>query len=348
MPDETLLDLPLEALRGRLIDLGHPRYRANQIWRAVYRSFLPSYEDITTLPLAVRSELKRMIPFPRFEPLQQVTSRDRRTRKILYVLSDEATIETVAMSYSRRRTVCVSSQAGCPIGCPQCATGRSGFVRDLTVGEIVAQVVDVARGFHSRGRPLTNVVYMGMGEPFLNYDATVGSIRILNDRRGLGLGGRSFTVSTAGIVPGIERFAGEGLQVHLAVSLHAANDELRSRLVPVNRTYPIGRLIRACREYVERTRRRVTFEIVLIDGVNDSTAHARETVELLSGLLCHVNLIPLSPIQELDWRPSPAERIRGFTRILSQAGIPVTVRESRGVEIQAACGQLRARTPDLQ
>jgi 23S rRNA (adenine2503-C2)-methyltransferase len=343
MPEETLLDLPCEALGDRLSAHGYPGYRADQIWHAVFQDLVGSFEEITTLPGALRAELALSIPFPRLDPVEEAVSRDRRTRKTLLRLADGATIESVTMSYLHRRTVCVSSQVGCAVGCPLCATGKGGFVRDLTVGEIVAQVVHAARGFRDRGGRLTNIVYMGMGEPFLNYDATVQSIRILNDRRGLNLSARSFTVSTAGIVPGIERFAVEDLQANLAVSLHAANDELRNRLVPANRHYPIEQLVQACRAYADRTHRRVTFETALIDGVNDSIADARETARRLAGLLCHVNLIPFNPIPELRWKPSPADRVRAFERTLSRAGVPVTVRESRGSEIQAGCGQLRAR-----
>jgi 23S rRNA (adenine2503-C2)-methyltransferase len=230
--------------------------------------------------------------------------------------------------------------------CRICATGRGGFIRDLSAGEIVGQVLHAARDFQREGQQLTNVVYMGMGEPFANYDATLSSIRILNHRRGFNLGARSFTISTVGIVPGIARFAGEGLQVNLAISLHAANDDLRDRLLPINRTYPLDPLLRACRDYVERTNRRITFEVALIDGINDSPTHAIELADLLRGLLCHVNLIPFNPVSGLAWKRSPDERVGQFSKVLEKRGIPVTIRISRGVEIQAGCGQLRAEQVD--
>ena len=346
MPEATLLDLPFDALRDRVIEFGEPAYRAEQIWQGVYRDLATSYDEITTLPSGLRGRLEERLSFalPTAEDVRE--SPDRRTRKTLLRLADGEHIETVSMDYDERRTVCVSTQAGCAMNCRICATGRGGFTRDLTVGEIVAQVLHVARDLKQEEKHLTNAVYMGMGEPFANYDATLASIRTLNDRRGFALGARSFTVSTVGIVPGIERFSGENLQVNLAVSLHAANDRLRDRLLPINRTHPIGPLIRACRQYVERTNRRITFEVALIDSVNDSFAHARELADLLRGLLCHVNLIPFNPVPELDWRRSPDERVHEFSRVLEGRGIPVTIRVSRGMEIQAGCGQLRAQRTD--
>ena len=346
MPEPTLLDLPFAALRDRLIELGQPAYRAEQIWRAVYRDLVFSYGEITTLPARLRDELEARLPIGRPVPGAEMESPDRGTRKTLLRLSDGEAIETVAMRYADRRTACVSTQVGCAMDCRICATGRGGLTRDLTAGEIVGQVLHVARDLRQAGERLTNVVYMGMGEPFANYDATLASIRLLNDPRGFGLGARSFTVSTVGIVPGIERFAAEGLQVNLAVSLHAANDELRSRLLPINRTYPLGPLLRACRQYVGRTNRRVTFEVALIDGINDAPSHARELADLLDGLLCHVNLIPFNPVPGTDWTRSPDERVGRFSRVLEEHDVPVTVRVSRGIDIQAGCGQLRTRRPD--
>ncbi len=343
MPEPILLDLSFDALRDRLIEVGQPAYRAEQIWRAVYRDLESSYGEITTLPARLREELEKRLPIGRPVAEAEQESPDRRTRKTLLRLADGEAIETVAMRYADRRTACVSTQVGCAMDCRICATGRSGLTRDLTAGEIVGQVLHVARDLRRAGERLTNVVYMGMGEPFANYDATLASIRLLNDPRGFGLGARSFTVSTVGIVPAIARFTAEGLQVNLAVSLHAANDELRSRLLPINRTYPLEPLLRVCRRYVERTNRRITFEVALIDGINDGPSHARELADLLDGLLCHVNLIPFNPVPAVDWKASPDERVDRFSRILEEQGVPVTVRVRRGIEIQAGCGQLRTR-----
>jgi 23S rRNA (adenine2503-C2)-methyltransferase len=346
MAELTLLDLPLDALRTRLAELGHPPYRAEQIWHAAYRDLAVSYGEMTTLPIRLRAELEKRLPCGRLAPEATQQSPDRRTRKTLLRLDDGEAIETVSMHYDDRRTVCVSTQVGCALDCRICATGRGGFIRDLSAGEIVGQVLHAAQEFRQEGRRLTNVVYMGMGEPFANYDATLSSIRILNHPRGFNLGARSFTVSTVGIVPGIERFADEGLQVNLAISLHAANDELRDRLLPINRTYPLGPLLRACRDYVSRTNRRITFEVALIDGVNDSPSHAIELAGLLRGLLCHVNLIPFNPVSGLAWKRSSGERVNQFSNVLEKRGIPATIRVSRGVEIQAGCGQLRAEQVD--
>ncbi len=344
MPNPTLLELSREELDRFLEAHGEPSFRAQQIWQAIYRDLVCSYEAITTLPLSLRRLLAAELPLEALVPIESIKSADGGTRKVLFRLVDGETIETVLMRYAQRQTICLSAQVGCSVGCSFCATGRGGFVRNLTVGEIVGQALHFARELYSCTERLTNIVYMGMGEPFLNYDATLKSIRILNDQNGFSLGARAFTVSTVGIVPGIERFADENLQVNLAVSLHAASDTLRDRLVPSNRRYPLEKLIRACRGYMERTNRRVTFEIALIEGVNDSRTHAREVAALLSDLLCHVNLIALNPIPGCSFRPSSRERTQKYAEKLQRAGIPVTIRLRRGVEIQAGCGQLRGRS----
>jgi len=340
MPEISLLDLSFDELSERLADL--PRYRAVQIWRGVFRDLAPSYEAISTLPRPLRSRLEQSIPFTELRPIREEESADEMTRKTLFRLADGETIESVTMRFPDRRTVCVSSQVGCAVGCPFCATGQAGFARDLSSGEIVAQVLHAARGLRVCGESVTHVVYMGMGEPFLNYDATLASIRVLNDPRGFCLGARSFTVSTAGVVPGIDRFAEEDLQANLAISLHAVDDATRDRLVPINRRYPTGPLLAACRRYVERTHRRITFEITLLDDVNDAAADARDVADRLAGLLCHVNLIPHNPTPGSPFAASPIERVRAFAEILERARIPVTVRRSRGTDIRAGCGQLRA------
>lgn len=341
MPSGSLLDLPFDALLERLADL--PVYRTEQIWRAVFRDLANSYESITTLPRAVRARLASDFPFPILDPITETRSRDQRTTKTLFRLDDGETIESVTMDYADRCTACVSSQVGCPIGCPFCATGQSGFVRDLAIGEIVAQVLHAARRLREERKTLSHVVYMGMGEPFLNYDGTIDSIRILNDPRGFSLGARSFTVSTAGIVPGIDRLAHEDLQVNLAISLHTSSDRTRERLVPVNRQYPIASLLAACKRYTAATHRRVTFEIALIEGVNDDVEEARAVAQLLRGLLCHVNLIRYNATANSSLKPSPRRRVDAFADALFEAKIPVTIRHNMGTDIQAGCGQLRAR-----
>lgn len=341
---QSFFDLDRSELGRFMEDLGERSFRARQIWQGAYVDLAPSYDDITTLSKALRAALAKELPLGSLQVASAIESRDKRTRKSLFRLSDGETIEAVLMFYDVRRTICVSTQVGCAIGCAFCATGKSGFTRDLSAGEIVAQVLHFARDLASRGERITNVVYMGMGEPFLNYDAVMKSIRILNDHEGFNLGARSFTISTVGIVPGIERFTAENSQVNLAISLHAGDDQLRTRLVPINERYPLGSLMAACRDYVRKTHRRLTFEIALIDGVNDSTSDAQEIAKLISGMLCHVNLIPLNPIPGSIFRPSPRERVDAYEQKLTSAGITTTVRMGRGVNISAGCGQLRGRS----
>lgn len=338
MAELTLLDLSFDALATILQSWGIPRFRAEQIWQGVYRDLAATYDDITTLPIALRSALAERLPTTPTDVLAAQSSTDEQTTKLLLRLPDGQSVETVLMQHVKRSTVCVSSQIGCAVGCSICATGRSGFVRNLTAGEIVAQVIEIARIL--KHRP-SNIVYMGMGEPFFNYDAVLASIRLLHDPRGMALGARSFTVSTAGVIPGILRLAEEPLQVNLAVSLHAADDALRTRLVPINRRFPVQDLIEACRTYSRRTHRRITFEVAMIEHVNDTRSHARAVAHLLAGLLCHVNLIPYNPIQGQTWQRSQDERMESFAAELSASGVPVSVRKSRGIKIQAGCGQLR-------
>ena len=310
-----------------------------------YRS-AGGYEQMSDVPLVLRAGLSETLPLWTVTPVERETSPDRRTEKVVFRLPDDALIETVYMkrpskdlrTSGSRTTICVSSQAGCAYGCTFCATGQQGYGRNLSSGEIVQQA---AWGF-SQG-PITNVVFMGMGEPFANYDATMGAVRALNAPWGLGLGARHITVSTVGLAPEIRRFALEPMQAGLAVSLHAANDELRSKLMPVNRKYPLRVLMPACREYVARTNRRITFEYVLLGGVNDSTGDAQELAGLLRGLLAHVNVIPVNPTDGSFARPRPS-RIRGFVEEVRNLGVPITLRDTQGVEIQAGCGQLRAPT----
>jgi len=244
------------------------------------------------------------------------------------------------MRYDERRTLCISTQAGCAMGCVFCATGQMGFSRQLTAGEIVEQVLYYARELKESGEAVTNVVVMGMGEPFHNYDNTLAAIDRLNHPEGLNLGARRFTISTVGLVPMIRRFAKEGRQVNLAISLHAADDALRSSLLPVNKKYPLAQLIDACREYVELTNRRITFEWALIRDVNDTPEQARKLASLVRGLLCHVNVIPLNPTRKYPGQATTRDRAATFCAELEKAGIPATIRIRRGIDIQAGCGQL--------
>ena len=340
MSSARLHDLQFDHLQERLT--GEPKFRTAQIWIGAYQQLALSYEEISTLPIGLRQHLEKILPFTACDIVDERRTADGSTVKRLHRLDDGQTVESVVMLYPKRATVCVSSQVGCAVGCPFCATGRGGFVRDLSPGEIVVQVLHAAREAQARGRTLSNTVYMGMGEPFLNYDAVLTSVRILNDPRGFGLGARSFTLSTAGIVPGIDRLATENLQANLAVSLHTVDDELRTRLVPINRRHPVEELLRACRRYTERTHRRVSFEVALLEGVNDSQGQAKALASRLAGTLSHVNLIPYNATTEI-LRASPADRIQAYAGELERAGVPVSIRHSMGGEIEAGCGQLRAR-----
>jgi 23S rRNA (adenine2503-C2)-methyltransferase len=325
------------------VELGHPAYRARQIWGWAYRQLVPDYAEMRNLPAALRETMQEAEPMSLLTPVRTLTADDGETIKTLYRTGDGELLETVLMLYPDRATVCVSCQVGCAVGCAFCATGLMGLSRNLSAGEMVAQVVGAAREARQRGRTLTNVVMMGMGEPLQNYAETMRFIRIIHDPDGLGLGARRITVSSSGIVPKIDALADEPLPVNLAVSLHAPGDELRSQLVPINRRYPIPTLMEAIDRYTEKTGRRVSFEYALMRGINDSDETARELATLLRGRLCHVNIIPLNPVDVLPYeRPDPAG-IERFAEILRAAGIPATVRYSRGLDIDAACGQLRAK-----
>jgi len=347
-------DLGFADWQAWLARQGAPAFRARQIWHALYRELRTDVTQITTLPATLRQALVDEFAWDAVRVSRTQESQDTRTCKALLRLADNETVEAVLMRYAERNTVCVSTQVGCAMGCAFCATGQSGFTRNLTRGEIVAQVLWAARRVREMGEHtargsaarLTNVVYMGMGEPFANYEETLSSLRRLNDPEGFGLGARSFTVSTVGIIPGIDRFSHEDIQANLAVSLHAAVDATRDRLVPANRMYPLDDLLAACRRYIERTHRRVTFEIALISGINDDVEHAEAVAGRLRGMLCHVNVIPLNAVPDARWAPSSRERVDGFAQHLEDAGIPTTVRHSMGSEIQAGCGQLRRRGGD--
>ncbi|HOU23475.1 MAG TPA: 23S rRNA (adenine(2503)-C(2))-methyltransferase RlmN [Anaerolineae bacterium] len=340
---QLLTDLSFDELGAWLTGLGQPAFRAKQLFSWLYGSLVADWGAMTNLPADLRERLSQTALLTSLALLERVTSADGLTTKDLLELRDGETIESVLMRYEGRQSVCLSSQVGCAVGCPFCATGQSGLVRNLTSGEIVDQVLHFARQLHGEGAAITNVVFMGMGEPLANYDPVWKAIRTLNDPRSLRLGARRFTVSTVGIVPGIRRMMQEGLEVGLAVSLHAPTDDLRSQLVPVNKTYPLAELISVCREYAEQTHRRVTFEYALIQGVNDSPQLARQLGQLLHGMLCHVNLIPVNPTSANSYRPASRDTVLLFRQELNQHGIANTVRLGRGLDIQAGCGQLRSR-----
>jgi 23S rRNA (adenine2503-C2)-methyltransferase len=344
----NIMDLTFLELQAQLAVWKEPRFRAQQLWKWIYVHLAADFEQMSNLPRALRDRLARHYRPDPLVSVDEAISEDLLTHKVLFRLPDGQSIESVMMEYDRRRTVCVSSQVGCPVGCGFCATGQSGYVRDLGAAEIIAQPLHFARELKHRDEVLTNIVVMGMGEPLMNYEAVRQAVETWNDHRGLNVGARKITLSTAGYVPGIRRLSAEELQVGLAVSLHAAEDGLRNQLVPLNRAYPLSELLTACREYAALTGRRITIEYALIDGVNDSVAEALRLADLLRGLLCHVNLIPLNPTTGGSYRPSPRARVHAFQQALMERHIETTVRLRRGIDIQAGCGQLRQRHQEGQ
>ena len=339
----NLYDLDFEELAHFVVELGQPRFRARQIWEWLYQHFAADFDGMTNLPQTLRDKLKATAVLDTGTIASEQRSSDGQTKKVLFQLPDGQYIETVLMRYQKRRTLCISTQAGCAMGCVFCATGQMGFFRNLSAGEIVAQVVHFARELAAEGERVTNIVMMGMGEPLHNYGNTMAAVDRLTDEWGLNLGARKITISTVGLVPAIRRYADEQRQTPLAVSLHAATDEERDKLIPVNRKWPIAELMAACRYYVEKTGRRLTFEWALIEGENDTIEQAQALGQLLRGMLCHVNLIPLNPTQGYSGGPSSRERVEAFQEELARHGVSSTVRVRRGIDIQAGCGQLRDR-----
>jgi 23S rRNA (adenine2503-C2)-methyltransferase len=337
---KLIYDLDLPALTELLASWGEPSYRAKQIWQGLYQHLWNTPAEFTSLPKTLREKLAENLAFSMLTPVSQLASSDKQTIKTLFRFHDGKVIEAVLMKYDRRRTLCISSQAGCAMGCVFCATGQMGFSRHLTSGEIVAQVMYYARLLNEQNERVTNVVVMGMGEPFHNYENTMAAVDRLNDADGYNFGARRITISTVGLVPSIRRFADETRQVNLAVSLHAADDETRGNMMPVNKKYPIAEVIEACRYYVQKTGRRITFEWALIHEVNDTPETARKLVSLLKGLNCHVNAIPLNPTTGYHGKATDRQRAEKFKETLEQAGIPCTIRMRRGIDIAAGCGQL--------
>jgi 23S rRNA (adenine2503-C2)-methyltransferase len=337
----TLRSLPglfPDELEELVVSWGEPAYRARQLFHWVHRRGVLEPTNMTDLPSALRERVRHATAPS--EEVRRLNSTDGLTSKLLLRLHDGQEIEAVEMQTAgehRRTTICVSTQAGCAMGCVFCVTGQFGFARNLEAGEIVEQVLR----FSNSQRPVTNVVFMGMGEPLANYAETLRAIRLLVHPDGLGLGARRITLSTSGLVPEVRRLADERLQIGLAISLHAPNDELRSSLMPVNRRWPIGEVLAAADYYVERTGRRVSFEYTLMAGVNDSDALATDLAALVRGRLCHVNLIPLNPNEDASLHASSTQRALAFESRLRAAGVAATIRVNRGRDILAACGQLR-------
>jgi len=321
-------------------------YRLAQLYRAATKELVADLEAVTVFPRELRAQLAaENFELESVAPITLQHSSDGQTTKGLFRLYDGSEVEAVLMEHwGERTTVCISSQAGCAYNCSFCSTGQAGFTRNLSATEIFDQARFFARELKTRNKKITNIVFMGQGEPFANYDAVMGAVRLLNDPNGFGLGHRHITISTVGLVPQIERFAAEGIQVNLAISLHAPTDGQRGRLMPVNRKYPLADLMRVCAAYADRTRRKIFFEYVMLEGVNDDETSARALVELMRGHLYHVNLIPYNATPDAPLRGTPEARVRAFAKALDTAGVPTTVRTPMGRDIAAACGQLRAQT----
>ena len=329
-----------------------PAFRLKQVKKVIFQDLIENWDKATILPQNLRQKLSKNYPIQELKAEKILTSKDGQTIKVLFVLRDDLKIESVLMRHiDGRRTVCVSSQVGCSIGCRFCATGQQGFKRNLSADEIVEQVLFFARFLRTKPtedgplstEKVTNIVFMGMGEPFLNYDNVLEAIKILNDKEGFNLGARHISISTAGITEGIEKLAKEKLQVNLAISLHASDDELRTKLMPINKKYPIEKILAAVNDYIKKTKRRVMFEYLMIDGVNDFEGEAEELAKLLKKPFYFINLISFNPIGHSDFKPSPGWKIKKFKEILEKAGLSVTQRYRFGREIKAACGQLAGR-----
>jgi 23S rRNA (adenine2503-C2)-methyltransferase len=339
------LEFTEEELSERLAAMGERPYRAGQLYHALHRRRATSFDQITELPKSLKASLAEqcLITTSRIE--RAFLSSDG-TRRYLIRLGDGIEIETVFIPEPDRDTICISSQAGCPLACEFCVTGVLGLKRNLTAGEIVSQVVLVLNDVYGAGNEVphgTNIVMMGMGEPLLNYESVVKAVRLMADPRGLYISTRRITLSTAGIVPRIYDLAREEVRPKLAISLTAATDELRNRLLPINRKYPLAELMEACRTYPLARRERLTFEYVMLAGVNDSARDANTLVKLLSHVKAKVNLIGHNPSPELEFKSSPAERVLAFQRMLTDSGLPAFIRRPRGQDVSAACGQLAAR-----
>ena len=336
-------------LAAILEGMGEPAFRSRQVADSVWRSEAAGWDDVTTLGRPLRARLAQRLRFDALTATEVRVADDGATEKALHQLSDGRLVESVLMHYPargarrERNTLCISSQAGCAVGCPFCATGELGFERDLDVAEIVDQVRHARRRLAAGGRHLTNLVFMGMGEPLLNLDAVVEAAVIITDAERFGLGARHLTISTSGVVPGIERLTAMRPQWTLAVSLHAARDALRDLLVPLNRRWPVRAVVAAAAGYAAATGRRVSYEYVMIDGLNDTPADADALARLLAGSGSHVNCIPMNAVAHTPWQASAPDRIEAFANRLQAAGIGVTVRRNRGQEVGAACGQLAAK-----
>ncbi|MFX3633327.1 MAG: 23S rRNA (adenine(2503)-C(2))-methyltransferase RlmN [Candidatus Pristimantibacillus sp.] len=337
-----IYDYTLEQLQEWMKENGEPVFRAGQLFDWLYVKRVKSFEDMSNLSKELRQKLEDSFQFITLTEITKFESKDG-TVKFLFGLHDNHAIETVIMRHDYGNSVCVTTQVGCRIGCTFCASTLGGLKRNLTAGEIVAQVVACQQMLDATDERVSSIVIMGSGEPFENYDATMTFLRNMIHEKGLNIGQRHITVSTSGIVPSMYKFTEENTQINLAISIHAPNDKLRSKLMPVNRRFPFEDVIAACRNHIAKTGRRITFEYALIGGVNDRPEHAQELADVLKDMLCHVNLIPVNHVPERNYVRTPREDIFEFQRILERNKINATIRREQGHDIAAACGQLRAK-----
>lgn len=337
----NIFGLSLEELTAELSTLKLPKFRAKQIAAWIYQRGATSFEQMTDLPKNLRDQLAELYEIKPAKLITRLDSTDGLTTKFLLGLSDGAAVETVLMRHDYGNSVCISTQVGCAMGCKFCASTILGLERNLSAGEILSEVLFVNSMLE--GQRIDNIVIMGIGEPLMNYDNLIKFLKMIHSEYTIGLSYRKITVSTCGIVPNIYKLAEEDLPITLSISLHAPNDELRSRLMPINENFHIDKVVKAGRDYGEKTGRRVTYEYILIAGVNDTKEHALQLSRLLSGQLCNVNLIPINPVAERDFKKPSVERVNSFAEYLNNRGITATVRKEMGANINAACGQLRLR-----
>ena len=336
---KNIKDYNLDELQEELINMGEKKFRAEQIFKWIYKEKVKSFDEMTNLSIELREKLKENYTMCNYNILKKQESKDG-TKKYLFDVLDGNAIETVLMQYHHGKTVCVSSQIGCKMGCKFCASTGIQFVRNLTAGEIVEQILAVEQDINDK---ISNIVFMGIGEPLDNYDNVIKAIKIMNNPKGLEIGTRHISISTSGLVPRIYDLANEKIQCTLSISLHATTDEIRSSMMPVNNSYNIEELIKACKYYLEKTNRRISFEYALAKENNDNLEDAKRLVKLFRGMICHVNLIPINKIENGNYTKSSNENILKFRDYLNDNGIVATVRRELGSDIEAACGQLRRK-----
>lgn len=336
---KNIKDYNLEELKEELVSLGEKKFRAEQIFKWLYVDKVKEFDEMTNLSIELREKLKENYTMCNYKILRKQESSDG-TKKYLFDVLDGNAIETVLMQYHHGKTICVSSQIGCKMGCKFCASTGAHFARNLSAGEIVEQILAVEQDIQDK---ISNIVFMGIGEPFDNYDNVMKAVRIINNQKGLNIGARHISISTSGLVPRIYDFANEELQCTLSISLHATNNEKRSSMMPINNRYPVEELMQACRDYIAKTNKRISFEYALAKDNNDNLDDAKELVKLLKGMICHVNLIPINKIENGKFSKSTNENIIKFRDYLNEHGIVATIRRELGSDIDAACGQLRRK-----